>query len=608
MNKKLSLTKRTIYLTLILLPIPLLINLVIITLVSFSSIKKDISKSLQLEANNYILSFEEILKLNELYLNQLENILLLKEFDPDFQIWLSSTFKDILKQQAFDYHLVDSNNVIISSKESFVQQFLISYPNFLKQLDLKENKNSLILVLDNLEIHEKQSFLLVIKKIFLNQKTYYLIKSENIINIWNWIHKFKLGDKNINVILASKQGEILASSPTISFSCLTLPKTKPSYNCIEMLTTKMKFSPNLSIFSLHNKKYFSYVLEDKKIKDLIVITFSPFQEIIWKSLKSPLEICLLFLLTLTIGVILIWIISNKMDKPLYNLSLCMEEVKKGNYHVRFSPLPLGGEFNYLGKKFNHTLTLLLNSIEKTEKEKIKRKKLEHELSIIKEIQKQILFSLPLKLPYISNKIVHIPGVLIKGVFQEWQEITIQNNTILRYGIGISEDFGLTSCLYSITIRSLFLAYSKTSNDLEKVIELTKHDFLQGHSNLLNTFNMFAFDYDPIKHNMTYCLIGQRFTIIKKCKKNVLLLSSIQNLQKNLEKKTVSISPKEELLIITNSTSKELKYSCLSEKLVFNLIEKDQEKTIDSLVSEIKEIYTLNKMNSQEVVITILNFK
>lgn len=609
MNKKLSLTKRIIYLILILLPIPLFINLIIITCLSFFSIKKDINKTLRLEANNYILSFMEILKLNELYLNQLENILSLKEDDSNFQVWLSSSFKDILRQQTFDYYFVDSNNIIISSQEDIVREFLVFHPNFLKELHLKENKNSLILVLDNPKIKEKQSFLLIIKKISLNKENYYLIKSENILNIWSWIHKFKLGNKNISVILTSKEGEILASSPLIHSSYLTLPEKKSfNHNHINATTIDLNFHSNLSTLLLNGKKYFSYISEDKNIKGLVTITLTPFQEIIWKTLKFALEIFLLFLLTFIIGVILILIISNKMSQPLHSLSLCMQEVKKGNYLTRFSPLPFGGEFNYLGKKFNNTLTLLLNSIEKTEKEKIRRKKLEHELSIIKEIQKQILFPLPLKFPFISKKILHIPGPLIKGVFQEWQEIAVQNDKILRYGIGLSEDFGLTSCLYSITTRSLFLAYSKILKDLEKVIQSTQYDFLQGHLNPSNTLNMFAFDYNLSKNEMTYFLIGKRFTIIKKYKENIYVLSSIEDSQKDLMEKTLPIFSGEELLIITNSNSKELKDSYLLEKFVLNLIEKDKEKTIDSLVSEIEEIYTLNKMNSQEVIITILNFK
>lgn len=610
MYKKLSLTKRIVYLSLILLPIPLLINLVIITGLSFSSIKEEISKNLQWEANNYMLSFKELLKLNNLYLNQLENILSLKESDADFQEWISSTFKNILKQQAFEYYLVDSENIIISAQENSVHNFLITHPNFLKDLYLKENKNTLILTLDNPENEEKRSFLLDVKKLSLQQKTYYLIKSENVLSIWNEIHKIKSIHENINVILTSAQGEVLASSLATCPPCLAYSKDRSfPYHCVTLSSTKIKFFPHLSSFSLNEKKYFSYVSEDKTIEGFVVVTFSPFQEIIWKTLKSPLEIFLLFLLTFTIGVILIWIIANKMSKPLRNLSLCMQAVKKGNYHARFSPLPFGREFNYLGKKFNNTLTLLLTYTEKIEHEQISRKKLEHELFIIKEIQNQILFPLPLNLSYISNKILHIPGSLIKGVFQEWQEVRFHNKKILRYGIGLSEDFGLTSCLYSITIRSLFLAYSNTLDNLEKVLLSTEHDFFhQDPSNSSSTLSMFAFDYNCLEKELTYCLIGQRITVIKKHENSAILLSSIADFEKKLIKKTISIASGEEFLIISGNCSEQLNDINHFEKLILNFINRENKKTLDSLVSEIKDIYTLNKKNSQEVIITILNFK
>ncbi|ETR79536.1 putative sigma regulatory protein-pp2c phosphatase [Chlamydia pneumoniae B21] len=285
-----------------------------------------------------------------------------------------------------------------------------------------------------------------------------------------------------NICLVNKYGEVLfcaqdsESSFVFSLDLPNLPQFQArSSSAIEIeKASGILGGENLITVSINKKRYLGLVLNKIPIQGTYTLSLVPVSDLIQSALKVPLNICFFYVLAF---LLMWWIfskINTKLNKPLQELTFCMEAAWRGNHNVRFEPQPYGYEFNELGNIFNCTLLLLLNSIEKANIDYHSGEKLQKELGILSSLQSALLSPDFPTFPKVTFSSQHLRGRQLSGHFNGW---TVQDGGDTLLGIiGLAGDIGLPSYLYALSARSLFLAYASLDVSLQKISKDTADSF------------------------------------------------------------------------------------------------------------------------------------
>jgi serine phosphatase RsbU (regulator of sigma subunit) len=153
---------------------------------------------------------------------------------------------------------------------------------------------------------------------------------------------------------------------------------------------------------------------------------------------------------------LVFLLLQKLAKPLEELVLTMERVSEGQVERRYANQPWGFEFNSIGSYFNHMLDRMLVHQQEAAKERGEREKLSEKFRIAAEIQQSLL---PEKFPTISHlgiEAVCMPALEVGGDFYDIFPID-QDKTLIV--IADVADKGISACLYSLGLRSSIRALS-----------------------------------------------------------------------------------------------------------------------------------------------------
>lgn len=210
-----------------------------------------------------------------------------------------------------------------------------------------------------------------------------------------------------------------------------------------------------------------------------IVSYAAKEEFFGRAIQHFLFIYIIYGLILILGGGVAYWLSLWISRPLRQLSFLMGEVSRGNLDVRFREEPLGFEINILGGIFNDTIDTLLQNIQKAEDERVKKETYQKELAIGRQVQESLL---PATTPEMEGAEVaglYLPAKEVGGDFYGFQ--TKKNTSgekvcILTVADAVGK--GISSCLYSLSARSLFRAYGTLHDDIGTAMSLANNAFIR----------------------------------------------------------------------------------------------------------------------------------
>jgi serine phosphatase RsbU (regulator of sigma subunit) len=205
-----------------------------------------------------------------------------------------------------------------------------------------------------------------------------------------------------------------------------------------------------------------------------------------------------------IGGLLVWLITRRISKPLQQLCGVMERVGKGAVHVRYTPDKMGFEINELGKQFNMTLDQLFDAMEEAERQKIGRERLAEEFKIGHDIQAGLFPSHPPEVKGLDLAAGFLPALEVGGDFYDL--FPMENGKLLIVMADIAGK-GISACLYSLGIRSMFRALATGKKTLSQIVLRANDLFWRDarHSGMFAT--VWIGIYDPNTNVLEYSTQG-----------------------------------------------------------------------------------------------------
>lgn len=193
------------------------------------------------------------------------------------------------------------------------------------------------------------------------------------------------------------------------------------------------------------------------------------QQTLNKLLKVVSVFCFLVFF---VGGGMVWWLTTKMKRPLKALYRTMQEVGKGNLSARFTEQKWGFEINQLGRIFNHTVEDLVTNMKTAEAERLKSETYQKELSIAREIQNSLFPKRMPSFPSLEIATSYLPAKVVSGDFFDLFPLGDK----LMIVIADASGKGVSSSLYSLSVRSLLRSSSTEFTSLEEIVEATNQLF------------------------------------------------------------------------------------------------------------------------------------
>lgn len=247
-----------------------------------------------------------------------------------------------------------------------------------------------------------------------------------------------------------------------------------------------------------------------------VVSYSPKEAFFGEAVRHFLFIYTVYALLLVIGGAITYSLSLWISRPLRQLSQLMGEVAQGNLSVRFRKEPFGFEINLLGEIFNQTLVNLLDNIQNAEDEKVKLETYQRELAIGREVQYSLI---PAKVPQVNGVEVagiYLPANEVGGDYYGFLQRELESGEeILVISVADAAGKGISSCLYSLSARSLFQTFMNLVDDPGEALHRTNNAFVEntGDTGMFVTF--FAGVYHSHSKVLTYCSCGHVPPILRR---------------------------------------------------------------------------------------------
>lgn len=211
------------------------------------------------------------------------------------------------------------------------------------------------------------------------------------------------------------------------------------------------------------------VLESGTLLDYLVVPANERYAVVYylnyENLQQRLDfvmtrIIYLALFGISLGMILSFMMAERVSKPVGKLVKGAEEVAKGNFDTQVD-IQTGDEIAYLGSAFNRMTKELKESIEN----KLYKERVMHELDLAREIQQQVL---PDTIPKVTGLKISagiIPASEIGGDIYDFIQLT--DNRLLMY-IGDVTGHGVPAGIVGSIANALFYGYALVG-DLKKIL-------------------------------------------------------------------------------------------------------------------------------------------
>ncbi len=475
-------TKRILFFLFLVIPIPLILNLVVLSVFSFSTVTTNLMQTLLTKSSDFGLEFEKKLSIHRLFLKRLASTFALKGQMVNEKTFYAEAFSELQTLSDAEVSLCwlsPSEDRIYTkySGQSFIQN-LQQYPEIRKQLYQYAGKTGIL----TFPTPQPEHFLVIVENIgTLNssgKNAGTLVAFYPMNSLKQDLIRSKYFEKE-HICCVNQAGDVLFASAPFLTECKfsahlpNLPELSPQKpNVTIQFAPKTLHTPNLLSMQIQNKTYLGLLLNVLPIEGTYTLALVPYSTFIFQALLLPINVTLFYAIAFSL---MIWVLSRfnkKLHTPIQELITCMEATWRGNYQLRYEPQPYGYEINELGNIFNITLLLLLNSKEKAEVELVSGSHLQKELDILSSLQQELLRPSFPSLDYLHFAIHPLQSKQLIGQFYGWQ--TTENSFLSVFGL--TGDSGLPSYLYALSARSLFLTYASLYDSIEEIAKKTNETF------------------------------------------------------------------------------------------------------------------------------------
>jgi HAMP domain-containing protein len=257
--------------------------------------------------------------------------------------------------------------------------------------------------------------------------------------------------------------------------------------------------------------------------DFYMMVYQSKQILFDKALSHFFWIYVFFGSVVLIGGLLTFWLALWIARPLRQLSYLMGTVSEGKYNHYFQPQPLGFEINTVGEVFNSTLESLRENIEKEKQELTKNDLLRAEIDLGREVQESLLTVDQPKVEGIESSLIYLPGTEVAGSFHLLEQKFFKDGQeYLLLVLAEPRGAGISSVLYSLTLRSLLRGNAAVTDSLEGMLKTINDEFLK--KSRKDEFQIAAFVafIEPISKKMEYINCGMPFPWIKKRERKIRL--------------------------------------------------------------------------------------
>lgn len=166
-----------------------------------------------------------------------------------------------------------------------------------------------------------------------------------------------------------------------------------------------------------------------------------------------------------------WFLTKRLARPIDRLLQGMEEVAAGDLSVRLKPSSWGFEMNEVYRSFNEMLDHFNQAQAQVVHEKALKEGLAHELTLGKEIQNALL----------PSRHLRVGGVELAAYYQAAKDVGGDFYDFVGHRADTGEEGmtitiadvsgkGLAACLYSISYRALYRAFSYEATSFDQVVD------------------------------------------------------------------------------------------------------------------------------------------
>jgi phosphoserine phosphatase RsbU/P len=250
--------------------------------------------------------------------------------------------------------------------------------------------------------------------------------------------------------------------------------------------------------------------------DFYMMVYQSKQALFDSALSHFFWIYVLFGAVILVGGLLAFWLALWIARPLRQLSYLMGIVSDGKYDQYFQPQPLGFEINTLGEVFNSTLESLRDNIEKEKQELTKKDLLRAEIDLGREVQESLLTVEQPKVEGIDSSLIYLPGQEVAGSFHLLEKKFYKDGQeYLLLVLAEPKGVGISSVLYSLTLRSFLRGNAAVRDDLEGMLKTINKEFLQKSRKDEFEISAFVAFIEPISKKMEYINCGMPLPWIKK---------------------------------------------------------------------------------------------
>ncbi|MBS0623600.1 MAG: SpoIIE family protein phosphatase [Verrucomicrobia bacterium] len=263
-------------------------------------------------------------------------------------------------------------------------------------------------------------------------------------------------------------------------------------------------------FVFQNRKFLAYRSHNPDL-GFSLVAFIPKDALFMLAIRQFLWIYIAYFIVLVTGILLAYFISRWISKPLQELSYVMGQAHEGNLQARFRSQTLGYEFNKLGYLFNKTLETLLHNIKQAEEERLKKETYLREVEFGREVQKNLLSIRVPKNDTFELASIYLQAKDVGGDFYCAEQL---ESGKIWLAVGDAAGKGISSCLYSLAVRSLMRSYSRLYEDIEETLHLTNRCFLEQTADTGMFVTTLVGIFDPQTYFLTYYSCGHVPGIVK----------------------------------------------------------------------------------------------
>lgn len=201
-----------------------------------------------------------------------------------------------------------------------------------------------------------------------------------------------------------------------------------------------------------------------------VLTLPPSSDAIPAQLRdSGMRLGFWIVGAILLGFALSWLAVRRLSRPLKQLQIAMQKAGQGDWQQRITPDPWAFELNALGQTFNHMLENLRQSTALAEQEQEQRLSLSTELNLGRQVQRALLPQRESRMPGVEIASWYQSARETGGDFYDYFGSPAAENPTLHFCVADVSGKGLAACLFSLTFRALFRAFSRRGETLESSV-------------------------------------------------------------------------------------------------------------------------------------------